>query len=256
RSKKKPQFERGPTSSSTPTPPDDCIIGEPSGWDRVTLGYKGRLLVHYHREQPSGHSAGALRAAPEHLVDFWVAVLSRCEAHNRHHERLFDQLAPSLRHIATTSDGLSDRVAATIGLRLPERVEPLMLAEELRALVGDRPGPNAEEGEEDEAIPGTTTLRFEGACPAFRSERTTPLAGRFVRSIRAVGGKPGFLHKTGTSDMNVVGPAWQCPIVAYGPGDSQLDHTPNEHLPLEEYQKAIAVLTAVLSNPPKRGLDR
>jgi len=28
--------------------------------------------------------------------------------------------------------------------------------------------------------------------------------------------------KTGTSDMNIVGPIWKCPIVAYGPGDSRL----------------------------------
>jgi len=52
--------------------------------------------------------------------------------------------------------------------------------------------------------------------------------------------------KTGTSDMNVVGPVWHCPIVAYGPGDSNLDHTPHEHILIEEYGRAIAVLTRVL----------
>ena len=35
--------------------------------------------------------------------------------------------------------------------------------------------------------------------------------------------------------MNVVGPAWGCPIVAYGPGDSRLDHAPNEQVPVREY---------------------
>jgi [amino group carrier protein]-lysine/ornithine hydrolase len=48
--------------------------------------------------------------------------------------------------------------------------------------------------------------------------------------------------KSGTSDMNVVGPVWQCPIVAYGPGDSALDHTPNEHLSVDEYWKAAQVV--------------
>jgi LysW-gamma-L-lysine carboxypeptidase len=42
--------------------------------------------------------------------------------------------------------------------------------------------------------------------------------------------------------MNVVAPVWKCPIVAYGPGDSALDHTPNEHLELDEYWKAVNVL--------------
>jgi LysW-gamma-L-lysine carboxypeptidase len=33
----------------------------------------------------------------------------------------------------------------------------------------------------------------------------------------------------------------------YGPGDSALDHTPNEHIDLEEYRKAVAVLADVLT---------
>ena len=57
---------------------------------------------------------------------------------------------------------------------------------------------------------------------------------------------PRFVYKTGTSDMNVVGPVWQCPMLAYGPGDSTLDHTPDEHLHLDDYQRAIAVLAAAL----------
>jgi LysW-gamma-L-lysine carboxypeptidase len=47
--------------------------------------------------------------------------------------------------------------------------------------------------------------------------------------------------------MNVVGPQWNCPILAYGPGDSSLDHTPDEHIELGEYQKAIDILGDVLA---------
>jgi LysW-gamma-L-lysine carboxypeptidase len=208
--------------------PDFCIIGEPSCWDRVTLGYKGRLLLHYRHEQPSAHSAGELRAAPERLVDFWTEVQRYCERYNVGRERLFEQLLPSLRQVASGGDGLRDWAKGTIGLRLPEGIDPAALADELRSLAD------------------AAEISSEGGCPAFRSPRTTPLASAFVRSIRANGGQPGFLHKTGTADMNVVGPTWRCPIVAYGPGDSRLDHTPNEHIDLDEYQRAIAVLTEVL----------
>ncbi|MBI2563293.1 MAG: M20/M25/M40 family metallo-hydrolase [candidate division NC10 bacterium] len=61
------------------------------------------------------------------------------------------------------------------------------------------------------------------------------------------GNHAGMKVKSGTSDMNVVGPAWNWPIVAYGPGDSSLDHTPNEHLDLAEYHQAIAILSRVLA---------
>ena len=68
-----------------------------------------------------------------------------------------------------------------------------------------------------------------------------------LRAIRAMDAEPRFVVKTGTSDMNIVGPAWpEMPIIAYGPGDSSLDHTPSEHLSLTEYHGAIAVLTEVL----------
>ena len=46
--------------------------------------------------------------------------------------------------------------------------------------------------------------------------------------------------------MNIVGRIWNCPIVAYGPGDSSLDHTPNEHIDLNEYLRAVRVLTRAL----------
>lgn len=214
--------------------PNYCIIGEPSGWNRITLGYKGRLLVHYHHEQPSAHSAGELISAPENAVLFWLAVQEYCKAHNVGKERLFEQLIPSLRLIASGGDGLHDWATSTIGLRLPEDVDPQALVTKIKAL------------EVSSAPQIATTLTFEGACPAYRSPRATPLANAFVRAIKANQGTPGFLHKTGTSDMNVAGPAWKCPIVAYGPGDSSLDHTPDEHLVLAEYKQAIEVLTAVL----------
>ena len=38
--------------------PTACIIGEPSHWHRVTLGYKGRLLLDLTADQPMAHTAG------------------------------------------------------------------------------------------------------------------------------------------------------------------------------------------------------
>jgi LysW-gamma-L-lysine carboxypeptidase len=67
-----------------------------------------------------------------------------------------------------------------------------------------------------------------------------------LRGIRESGARPRFKVKTGSSDMNVIGPVWKVPIVAYGPGDSSLDHTPNEHIDVEEYLRSIDVLTHAL----------
>ena len=67
-----------------------------------------------------------------------------------------------------------------------------------------------------------------------------------LAAIRAEGGTPRFVVKTGTSDMNIVAPEWGCPSVAYGPGDSSLDHTPDEHISLVDFQRSIVILRSIL----------
>ena len=94
----------------------------------------------------------------------------------------------------------------------------------------------------------TLRLNFYGHEPAYRGERDNELVRAFLGAIRTVGDgeRPSFVVKTGTSDMNVVAPLWRCPILAYGPGDSTLDHTPHEHVHIDEYWKAILVLAEAL----------
>lgn len=209
--------------------PVACVIGEPSGWNRVTLGYKGRLLLDGRWQQASAHSASQVVAAPEQAAAFWHAVKTYCEEFNQNKPALFDQLLPSLRAIASGSDGLHDWATLTIGIRLPPSLDPDALTLALQALAS----PSAE-------------LQFRSECRAFRAERNNGLVRAFTTSIRAHQGNPGFVLKTGTSDMNLVGPVWQCPIVAYGPGDSNLDHTPDEHVEIAELGRAIDVLENVL----------
>jgi LysW-gamma-L-lysine carboxypeptidase len=98
------------------------------------------------------------------------------------------------------------------------------------------------------SVDGQGSFRFSGEELAYRAEKNTPLVRAFLAGVRDQGGEPGFVVKTGTSDMNVVGPAWRCPIVAYGPGDSSLDHTPNEHVIIEEWRRGVGVLARMLQN--------
>ena len=90
-------------------------------------------------------------------------------------------------------------------------------------------------------LAGEMELSFRGEEIAFQAAKDTLLVRAFLRGVREQGGRPSFLLKTGTSDMNVVGPAWGCPILAYGPGDSSLDHTPEEHVELAEWQRGVEV---------------
>jgi LysW-gamma-L-lysine carboxypeptidase len=208
--------------------PEACIIGEPSGFDAVTLGYKGRLLFSYRDTQPCGHSAGPQGAVAERAVAFWNAMKTWSDAFNEGKDALFAQLMPSLQSLRTITDGLHETVEATIGFRLPPDFDVAALERHAREHAG------------------TATLEPYGHEVAWSSARTTPLARAFQRAFAKHGLPPRSKHKTGTSDMNVLGPVWKCPIVAYGPGDSLLDHTPDEHIVLAEYLRAIDILRDVL----------
>ncbi len=208
--------------------PAYCIIGEPSGWSRVTLGYKGRLLVEARVSRSMSHTARLDASAAELGVDFWNRVRARVDVLNQGRDRVWDQVLVGLRGFNTASDGLTETATLTLGFRLPLDIGPEAMKAELQKLA---------EGVE---------LRFRGEEAAFLAGKNTPLVRAFLAAIREQAARPGFVVKTGTSDMNVVGPVWQCPIVAYGPGDSSLDHTPHEHVEIAEWEKGVAVLASVL----------
>jgi LysW-gamma-L-lysine carboxypeptidase len=249
--------------------PVTCIIGEPSGWHRVTLGYKGRLLVELEARRAMTHTAGPDPGVAVAAVELWQQIDELAQRHNAGIDSPFAQLLPSLRVLDTASDGLEEVVRASCGLRLPVDFDPRTVIDELAAWAsrrcdvdGECRGELAAGGSDD---PPAESWRFAGGGselrldfhsyePAWLAGRDTHLVRAFVGAIREVGReldeplRPGLVSKTGTSDMNVVAPVWRCPILAYGPGDSALDHTPREHLDLDEYRRSIRVLERALDH--------
>lgn len=242
--------------------PQACVIGEPSSWQRVTLGYKGRILIELEASQPMAHTAGPDAGVATVAVDLWNWVSAYAERFNHGRDKTFDQLLPSLRGVNTTTDAaMHDHVTAQIGIRLPLDFDADAFAAELIQWAQQRISHHSPLATGHSFVetpihlqgPLTTlTLYFHAHEPAWRGERNSFLVRAFLGAIRDVAPetRPSFVVKSGTSDMNVVGPAWHCPILAYGPGDSSLDHTPNEHVSLTEYWLAVQVLAQALRNLP------
>ncbi|MBV9713479.1 MAG: acetylornithine/succinylornithine family transaminase, partial [Ktedonobacteraceae bacterium] len=172
--------------------PSACIIGEPSGSEAVTIGYKGRLLVHCTVTRSSSHSAGPARSSSEGATAFWERVHRHAEEWNQQSAppgSAFAALQPSLRSINSEHDGLEDRTRLMIGYRLPPGYDIAGLRAQL----------------EQWAREDDIEIRFSGEEAAFQTNRTVPLARAFNLALRANGVQPTFKYKTGTSDMNVVG---------------------------------------------------
>ncbi len=240
-------------------PPDVLVIGEPSGWDAYTLGYKGRLMARLEARRPNAHSSRDDATAAEIAVEGYRRVRAfvdddgatealdggshggsdgpagagaRAQRAGPANARgRFDALQLSLQALESANDGLEQHCVATFSFRLPPRWPPDALADRLRAL----------------ELPAGTTLSFGGGEAAVRAARDSSVARAFRVAIRAAGGRPRAKVKTGTSDMNVVAPHWPVPTLAYGPGDSALDHTPDERLSLAEYARAVMVWRGALA---------
>jgi [amino group carrier protein]-lysine/ornithine hydrolase len=208
--------------------PAACIIGEPSGWDGVTLGYKGRALIEFMLERDAAHSAGPRPSVADEAAAWWVRVREHAEA-MVDADGAFSRVQATLREIRTSSDGLTERAEGRAGFRLPPGVTPQSIESLCQRL----------------APPGMV-LRAAGTELAHVADRANPVSRALITAIRSRAGTPRPKHKTGTSDMNVVGPAWGCPIAAYGPGDSALDHAPDERINLAEFERAIDVLAHAL----------
>jgi len=213
--------------------PDLLIIGEPSSWDAVTLGYKGRLVGKLELIKPAFHSAGEGTTAAEDLADCWQKVKTWAEGTPSATPGPFDRVQVALQGFNTQSDGLNQVAEAVVGLRLPPACPPADAERGVRRTLAGVEG---------------LEVTFSGHEAAYRGPKDTSLTRAFRVAIRASGGTPRFKVKTGTSDMNVVAPSWSVPILAYGPGDSALDHTPNEHVELAELTRAVTVFRAALEH--------
>jgi LysW-gamma-L-lysine carboxypeptidase len=209
--------------------PDFAIIGEPNQWDRVALGYKGSAWASITVKKGQAHTASGEETAAEAAVDMWLKLKAFVDSFNDNKQRVFDKLLLNLRSITSDSNGFEQRACLDVGVRLPIDVSPEVWYAKLDEIAADA---------------HVEPVGF--AIAAWSCEKNTLLVRGFLSGIRSQGGEPRFVYKTGTADLNIVAPIWKCPALVYGPGDSSLDHKPNEHLALEEYARSVAVLSHVL----------
>ncbi len=206
--------------------PDYVVIGEPSGWEGITLGYRGSMGVSYTLEKPLTHRGHSDRIPAEEAFRFYSELKGKYDSG----ENRFGSISVRLTEIHTKKTPFKDGVEMKMDVRFPPGTDLAGLKSFIRRVSGE------------------ATVKFFNQTEAIKADKKNRLVVAFLRSIRQLRGKPKFKLKTGTSDMNILGNTWDCPILAYGPGDSSLDHTPNENLEISEYQRATKVLVGVLND--------
>ncbi|TQN28365.1 acetylornithine deacetylase [Haloactinospora alba] len=204
--------------------PDAVVIGEPSGWDGVCLGYKGRVGVGYETSKPPSHTSSPEPTAVESAAAFSRLVQEYLRTASRAVDPVaFDAAAGTLVRL----EGDLSRAEAFLTCRVPPEFDFDGFEAHVRARAHGR-------------------VWFDERVPAVRRNRGDPVVSALRAAIAATGGSPALRLKAGTSDMNTVD-AWHVPMAAYGPGNAHLDHTSDEHIPIADLSRSVDVLTRALA---------
>ena len=205
-------------------PASAVIVGEPSGARRLTVAYRGLFKTRVTCRRPHEHSAGRKAlAAPDALLQRITTLRSAIEAKD-------PEVLSAMIEIGSEDSRKFASATATLCFRISAGVEASKLQDAAVALRSE-----------------DTDVQILRNTPGVKTPLASPLVGAFGRTFAQEKIRPTYLRKTGTSDMNTLATAWRnVPMVAYGPGDSSLDHTSDECMPAQEYRTARTVLRGAI----------
>jgi [amino group carrier protein]-lysine/ornithine hydrolase len=215
-----------------------AIFGEPSGVENITIGYKGQIQLKIVCKTETGHSSTPwmFDNALEKAYELWEQIKNASSY-------------PSLDPSASPYNAVTACLVKVVGgratsvvpfevemnldVRVPIQFSTAQVYEQIGKIITKYHAANPKV---------SVKATVQDTVEPFEVNKASPLVHILSSSVRKVLNKPAtLLHKTGTGDMNILGKAMNLPIVTYGPGDSHLDHTLNEHIVISEYLNAIAV---------------
>jgi LysW-gamma-L-lysine carboxypeptidase len=222
---------------------DYAIFGEPSGVENITVGYKGQIQLKVVCKTETGHSSTPwlYENALEKAFEVWVQIKNASSYPSLDpSESPFNALTACLVKVAggRAMSVVPFEAEMNIDVRVPIQFSTFQIFEQIEKIIAKYQAANPKV-----SVKATVLDTVE----PFEVNKASPLVHVFSSSVRKVLNKPAtLLHKTGTGDMNILGKAMNLPIVTYGPGNSRLDHTLDEHIDVAEYLKSIQVYKETL----------
>ena len=213
---------------------DYAVFGEPSGANRVTIGYRGRLSLFATVRTAGGHAGSPW--AQRSAFDEFTSLLARLKEYERSKEVPGDHfrslsVSPTLVRAGSFHNVIPNLCEATLDLRLPPSIPSSRALGEIRSVAS-----RTDEGVQIEIRPGEPT-------EAYEVDAGSRIVRAFQRAIiLRLKTKPGLVRKTGTGDMNTFARRNRTECVTYGPGLSRTSHTDEEMVQVRDYLDAIEVL--------------
>ena len=215
---------------------DYAIFGEPSGVENITIGYKGQIQLKIICKTQTGHASTPwlYENALEKAYELWGQIKNNFSPVEKQ-ESTFSAVSTCLTKIAggQANSVIPFEAEMFLDVRVPPQFTTKQVYDDVRKVI---------ERFKDSNPKVLVKTSLQDTVEPFEVDKSSPLVRALSISIRRVTGKPAtVLRKTGTGDMNILGKAMNVPIVTYGPGDSHLDHTVDEHIIIDEYLNSIQV---------------
>jgi [amino group carrier protein]-lysine/ornithine hydrolase len=213
---------------------DYAVFGEPSGADRITIGYRGRVSLYVTVKTAGGHAGSPW--AQRSAFDEFNSLVSRLKRYEHSMEVAGDHfrslsVSPTMVKAGSYHNVIPNRCEATLDLRLPPSITSTKAIGEIRSVASQ-----TDEGVQVEIRPGEPT-------EAYEADTSSRLVRAFQRAILLrLKSRPGLIRKTGTGDMNTFAHKKRTECVTYGPGLSRTSHTDGEMVQVKDYLNSIEVL--------------
>jgi LysW-gamma-L-lysine carboxypeptidase len=219
---------------------DMAVFGEPSGVSNIVIGYKGSLQLQITILTKSAHSASPWlgKNSFEQAADFWRQFQGSLLQNN--HPTKFTAITGTVTKAIAGDDANTIPSHATLDIDV--RFPPTLRADQVATKVVDFARQYQLSNEE---VRVAVTVKDQ--CEAFVEDPSSIAVRAFRWAIKnRVGTQVVLVKKTGTSDMNSLAECRKIPMIAFGPGDSSLDHTENERVNITEYLSSIEVYSKAI----------
>ncbi|HUI23170.1 MAG TPA: M20/M25/M40 family metallo-hydrolase [Nitrososphaerales archaeon] len=225
----------------------DCaVFGEPSGANRITIGYRGRVSLYVTVRTSGGHAGSPW--AQRSAYDEFNLLLTRLKRYEHSKEIPGDHfrsvsISPTLVRAGTYHNVIPNMCEATLDVRLPPSVPSFRAIEEIRHYACQ-----TDEGVTIDVSEGEPT-------EAYEADTASTLVRAFQRAILLkLKTRPSLVRKTGTGDMSTFAQKKSAACVTYGPGLSRTSHTDGEMVQVKDYLGSIEVLKEAILQLDALGL--